>query len=66
MDAQIDEIGDGIFRFSLYVPEIAPPVGFTFNHFLIKDVKGPAAVSLRQAQNVCIAGAGRRQGVAAR
>ena len=36
MDAQIDEIGDGIFRFSLYVPEIAPPAGFTFNHFLIK------------------------------
>src|SRR5262249_2418622 len=36
MDAQIDEIGDGIFRFSLYVPEIAPPAGFTFNHFLIR------------------------------
>jgi flavorubredoxin len=36
MDVQIDEIGDGIFRFSLYVPEIAPPAGFTFNHFLIK------------------------------
>jgi flavorubredoxin len=36
MDVQIDEIGAGIFRFSLYVPEIAPPAGFTFNHFLIK------------------------------
>lgn len=36
MEAQIDEIGDGIFRFSLYVPQIAPPAGFTFNHFLIK------------------------------
>jgi flavorubredoxin len=36
MDAAIDEIGDGIFRFSLYVPQIAPPAGFTFNHFLIK------------------------------
>ena len=36
MDAQIEEIGDGIFRFSLYVPEIAPPAGFTFNHFLIR------------------------------
>ncbi|MBV9629898.1 MAG: MBL fold metallo-hydrolase, partial [Xanthobacteraceae bacterium] len=36
MDAQIDEIGDGIFRISLFVPEIAPPAGFTFNHFLIR------------------------------
>jgi flavorubredoxin len=36
MDAVIDEIGDGIFRFSLYVPQIAPPAGFTFNHFLIR------------------------------
>ena len=36
MDARIDQISDGIFRFSLYVPQIAPPAGFTFNHFLIK------------------------------
>ena len=36
MDAQIDEIGDGIFRISLFVPEIAPPAGFTFNHFLMR------------------------------
>src|ERR1700761_5257844 len=36
MDTQIDEIGDGIFRISLFVPEIAPPAGFTFNHFLIR------------------------------
>lgn len=36
MDARIDEIADGIFRLSLFVPEIAPPAGFTFNHFLIR------------------------------
>ena len=32
----IDEIADGIYRLSTYVPEIAPPAGFTFNQFLIK------------------------------
>ena len=36
MKAQIDEIGDGIFRLSIFVPEVAPPDGFTFNHFLIR------------------------------
>jgi len=36
MDARIDEIADGIFRLSLFVPEIAPPAGFTFNHFLVR------------------------------
>jgi flavorubredoxin len=35
MDAKIDEIGDGIVRISVFVPDIAPPAGFTFNHFLI-------------------------------
>ena len=35
MDAKIDEIGDRIFRLSVFVPDIAPPAGFTFNHFLI-------------------------------
>jgi flavorubredoxin len=33
--ARIDEIGDRIFRLSVFVPEIAPPAGFTFNHFLV-------------------------------
>lgn len=32
----IDEIADGIYRLSTYVPEIAPPAGFTFNQFLIR------------------------------
>jgi len=35
MTARIDEIGDSIFRLSVFVPEIAPPAGFTFNHFLV-------------------------------
>ena len=35
MTAKIDEIGDGIFRLSVFVPEIAAPAGFTFNHFLL-------------------------------
>jgi flavorubredoxin len=36
MSAKIDEIGDGIFRLSVFVPEVMPPAGFTFNHFLIR------------------------------
>jgi flavorubredoxin len=36
MDTRIDEIADGIFRLSTYVPEIGPS-GFTFNQFLIDD-----------------------------
>jgi flavorubredoxin len=35
MEAKIDEIAEGIFRLSAYVPEIGPPAGFTFNHFLV-------------------------------
>ena len=35
MDARIDEIADGIFRLSVRVDAIAPPAGFTFNHFLV-------------------------------
>jgi len=34
-ETRIDEIADGIYRLSTYVPEIAPPAGFTFNQFLI-------------------------------
>ena len=36
METRISEIADGIFRLSTYVPEIAPPAGFTFNQFLVK------------------------------
>ncbi|HEX7124315.1 MAG TPA: MBL fold metallo-hydrolase [Thermodesulfobacteriota bacterium] len=35
MQTRIDEIAAGIYRLSTYVPEIAPPDGFTFNQFLI-------------------------------
>jgi flavorubredoxin len=35
MDTRIDEISAGLFRFSTYVPHIAPPAGFTFNQFLV-------------------------------
>jgi flavorubredoxin len=37
MQAQINEIGDGIFRMSVFVPDIGAPDGFTFNSFLIID-----------------------------
>jgi hypothetical protein len=35
MEVRIDEIGTRVFRLSVFVPEVAPPAGFTFNHFLI-------------------------------
>src|SRR5262245_33248716 len=35
MDTQISEITDGIYRLSTFVPDIAPPAGFTFNQFVI-------------------------------
>jgi flavorubredoxin len=35
MNARVDEVADGIYRLSVFVPEIAPPAGFTFNHFLV-------------------------------
>lgn len=37
MAARVDEIADGIFRISVFVAEIGPPEGFTFNSFLILD-----------------------------
>jgi flavorubredoxin len=36
MQARINEIADGIYRLSVHVPDIAPPAGFTFNHFLLR------------------------------
>ena len=35
METRIDEIADGIYRLSTFVPEVAPPAGFTFNQFLV-------------------------------
>jgi flavorubredoxin len=35
MNTQINEVGERIYRFSTFVPEIAAPAGFTFNQYLI-------------------------------
>lgn len=35
METRISEIADGVYRLSIFVPDIAPPHGLTFNHFLI-------------------------------
>jgi flavorubredoxin len=35
MKTEISEIADGIYRLSTFVPDIAPPAGFTFNQFLV-------------------------------
>ncbi len=35
MDTKISEIADGICRLSTFVPDIAPPAGFTFNQFVV-------------------------------
>lgn len=35
METRINEIADGIYRLSTYVPDIAPPAGFVFNQFLV-------------------------------
>src|SRR6185437_11267155 len=36
METRIDEIADGIYRLSTFMPQVAPPKGFTFNQFLVK------------------------------
>jgi flavorubredoxin len=36
MQAKIDEIAAGIYRLSVHVPDIAPPLGLSFNHFLVR------------------------------
>ena len=35
MSVSTQEIAPGIFRLSLHVPQIAPPHGFTFSHYLV-------------------------------
>jgi flavorubredoxin len=37
METKIDEIAPDIFRLSTLVDAIAPPAGFTFNQFLVRD-----------------------------
>jgi flavorubredoxin len=35
METTIDEIAEGVYRFSTFAPEIAAPAGFTFNQYLV-------------------------------
>ena len=35
MDTTITEIAERIYRFSTWIPDVAPPAGFTFNQFLV-------------------------------
>lgn len=35
METRVNEIANGIFRLSTFVPDIAPPAGFSFNQFLV-------------------------------
>lgn len=35
MQTKVDEIAPRIYRLSTFIPEVAPPKGFTFNQFLI-------------------------------
>ena len=35
MPTNVDEIAAGIYRLSTWVPDVAPPAGFTFNQFLV-------------------------------
>jgi len=35
METRIAEIAPRVYRLSTFVPDVAPPAGFTFNQFLI-------------------------------
>jgi flavorubredoxin len=35
MEAKVDEIGDRIYRVSMFMPQVLPPAGFTFNEFVV-------------------------------
>ena len=35
MTTRLDEIAEGIYRISTFVPEVAPPAGFAFNQYLV-------------------------------
>ena len=40
METTVTEISAGVYRLSTFVPDVAPPAGFTFNQFLI-DAEEP-------------------------
>ena len=35
MTTRLDEIAQGVFRISTYMPQVAPPAGFAFNQYLL-------------------------------
>jgi flavorubredoxin len=35
METKVAEISEGVYRISTWIPDVAPPAGFTFNQFLI-------------------------------
>ena len=35
METRVNEIADGVYRLSTFIPEIAAPAGFVFNQFLV-------------------------------
>jgi hypothetical protein len=35
MDVKVDEIGDQIYRVSMFMPHVRPPSGLTFNEFVV-------------------------------
>jgi len=37
METRVDEIAPDIFRLSTFIEEVAPPAGFVFNQFLVRD-----------------------------
>ena len=51
METRIDEIGANVYRLSVFVPDVAPPAGFTYNHFLILGDE-PLVISLRAQKDV--------------
>ena len=53
MQTRIDEIGADMYCLSIFAPEVAPPQGLTFNHFLITGDE-PLLFSLREAKNVSL------------
>ena len=48
METRIDEIAPDVFRLSTYVPEVAAPLGFTFNQFVVRG-RGAVPVPHRDA-----------------
>ncbi|MGZ3274698.1 MAG: oxygen-binding di-iron domain-containing protein [Caulobacteraceae bacterium] len=49
METRVDEIAAGVYRLSTWIPEVAPPQGFTFNQFVI-DADEPMLFHCGQRQ----------------